>query len=95
LPLRPSGDADFPVLETENISAGGALCRVDRYLPLMTKLRVQAELPGGDGGFLAEAVVVRIEPSQPWPGEGQYRVALFFQGMEEGDREALLEYLES
>ena len=94
LPLRRRGAEDFSVLETENVSLGGALCRVDRYLPIMTKLHLHAELPDGQGPFEAEAVVVRVEPEEPRGWHGEYRVALFFQRMEDKDRRALRTYLE-
>lgn len=84
---------DFPVLETLNVSAGGALCRVDRWLEPMTRLRVVTEIPG-NSAIEADAVVVRVEPDQEIPGRDDYRVALFFQKMEEEDRQALCHWLE-
>lgn len=84
----------FPALETMNVSLGGCLCRVDRYLRPMTRLNVVGRLPGRDRPLEAEAVVVRVEPEREVAERSDYRVALFFQRMAREDREALRQYLE-
>ena len=77
-----------------NVSLGGILCRVDRYLEPMTRLKVQGRIPGSDRSMEAAAVVVRVEPEREVPDRNDYRVALFFQNMGEADREILKGYLE-
>ena len=89
-------------LETIDLSAGGLSCTAPAFLPLMTKLAVSLVLPGhkssasgSDDGQVVkgEAVVVRTDPSSPAPGNGSYRVALFFSRMEDADRARLLDFL--
>jgi hypothetical protein len=84
----------FAVLETMNVSLGGVLCRVDRFLEPMTRLKVQGRVPGSDQTLRADAVVVRVEPEVEVADRDDYRVALFFQQMGEEDRAVLQDYLE-
>lgn len=89
-------------LETIDLSAGGLSCTAPAFLPPMTKLAVSLVLPhhkssvsGSDDSQVVsgEAIVVRTEPSSPVPGNGSYRVALFFSRMEDADRGRLLDFL--
>ncbi len=89
-------------LETIDLSAGGLSCTAPAFLPLMTKLAVSLVLPGqqssvsgsdDDHVVEGEAVVVRTDPSSALPGNGTYRVALFFSRMEDADRGRLLDFL--
>ena len=84
----------FAVLETMNVSLGGVLCRVDRFLEPMTRLKVQGRIPGSDQTLRADAVVVRVEPEVEVAERDDYRVALFFQHMGAEDRAVLQDYLE-
>jgi len=84
----------FAVLETMNVSLGGCLCRVDRFLEPMTRLEVMGRIPGSKHAVRADAVVVRVEPEREVAGRKDYRVALFFQRMEDRDRALLRDYLE-
>ena len=89
-------------LETIDLSAGGFSCTAPAFLPLMTKMAISLVLPDprprtGDGNghetVNGEAVVVRTEPAAPVEGHATYRVALFFSGMDEADRQRLLDFL--
>ena len=85
----------FAVLETMNVSLGGVLCRVDRFLEPMTRLKVLGRIPGSERTLKADAVVVRVEPEVEVADRDDYRVALFFQRMGDEDRAVLKGYLES
>jgi len=88
-------------LETIDLSAGGLSCTAPAFLAPMTKLAISMVLPADRGAdkpeagqmVKGEAVVVRTEPSSPVPGNGPYRVALFFSRMEDEDRDRLLDFL--
>lgn len=84
-------------LETIDLSAGGFSCTAPAFLPPMTKLAVSLVLPSKTEApaetVSGEAIVVRTEPSAPGTTNGQYRVALFFSRMEDGDRRKLAEFL--
>jgi hypothetical protein len=97
-----SSSRDAQELETIDLSAGGLSCTAPAFLPLMTKLAVSLVLPGHKSSVSGsddsqtvegEAVVVRTEPSSETPGNGPYRVALFFSRMEDEDRSRLLDFL--
>lgn len=99
--VRSSSREDLQ-LETIDLSAGGLSCTAPAFLPLMTKLAVSLVLPGhkssvsgsDDGQTVkGEAIVVRTEPGAPAPGNGTYRIALFFSRMEDEDRTRLLDFL--
>lgn len=87
-------DNGFPVLETLNISAGGCLCRVDRYVKPMTRFAISGAIPGSETPLKADAVVVRVIPGEEIEGQSDYQVALFFQKMGESSRDALRCWLE-
>lgn len=86
------------VAETENISPAGALCRINRSLEPMTKLKIHILLPFKRSGsnktkaICCEGVVVRSEPA---PQNGYYSVAIFFSGISRRDAENIEEYVAS
>ena len=50
--------------ETKNLSTAGAYCALERFIPPMTKLQVQLDLPNGAqfARIRCSGVVVRVEP---------------------------------
>ncbi len=99
LPLKISS-ADFDIVtETENISCVGAYCKTDRYLEPMTKLKVFILLPVYSRKSIVnkkvecEGVVVRAESSQN--GNHQYRVAIFFNDIDNKDIKKISDYVNS
>ena len=81
--------------ESENLSAAGVYCTLDRFIPPMTKLQVQFELP--DGGrcvrVRCEGVVVRVEPIVTSAERGRYHVAVFFQDLTARNRSAISRFV--
>jgi len=78
--------------ETHNISASGAYCTLDRFIPLMTKVSLRFTLPGGMRGAVVKCtgIVVRVEPAvTKGGGHMQYRVALFFTDLSSRQRSAI------
>ncbi len=88
-------------MATTNLSLGGAHVISRRFLPLMTRVEVALLLPPEDGPgtrprpVRAEAVVVRVAPSEHSPASERYEMALFFSRMDAPDRTALARYLSS
>ena len=87
-------------MESLNMSLEGVYCTTNRYVPVMTRLRVTLQLPPLPGREAAtghpidaEAVVVRIEPEAGGEKE-KFHVALFFSKMESPDRIRLAEFLD-
>lgn len=84
------------VAETENISRAGALCRINRYIDPMTKLKIHILLPFKRNGnnkskaICCEGIVVRSEPALK---NGYYSIAIFFSEIAQRDAETIEEYV--
>ena len=81
--------------ETKNLSTVGVYCALDRFLPPMTKLQLQFELPDGERRVQVrgEGVVVRAEPVIATAERGAYHIAIFFTEMTERDRSAIARFV--
>ena len=81
LPIKIKHEEFDLVTETKNISCAGAYCRVDRYIPMMTKLKIKILLPSKvkNNPLCINCVgtVVRVEKNDN-PLESEYNVAIFF-----------------
>ena len=76
---------------TVNISANGAMCRLERDIPVMTQLSVGLELPSAKR-VCAKGVVVR---SQKDLGSSCYLIAIYFNEIREKDQNLLQDYITS
>jgi c-di-GMP-binding flagellar brake protein YcgR len=90
--------ADGPPVEaeTKNLSATGAYCLVDRFVPPMTKLDLRFELPqpSGHARVHCQGVVVRMEPVIASPEQGRYHMAIYFTTLSTRDRQAITRYVQ-
>ena len=83
---------------TVNISAVGALCRVERDIPMMTQLRVALSLPALRKGarrpkvISLKGAVVRKDRD---PLTQRYLLAVYFSDIRAQDREFLKKFIES
>lgn len=77
--------------QTKNLSAAGAYCTVERFIPPMTKVALRLEIP--DGGrsrtIRCAGVVVRADPFIATTERGAYHLAVFFTDLSERDRTAI------
>lgn len=90
-------DTDFAcTAETRNISASGAYCTVDRFIPPMTKLQLVFELPEGSRRvkIRCTGVVVRVEPVVEEAQRGRYHIAVFFSDLSDRDRSAISRFVQ-
>ena len=98
LPFKIGHDKYEAEARTVNISEHGALCVVDKNIPLMAQLAVALTLPAQDkkaksGKILRiKAVVVRREKD---PSSEKYLLALFFSQISPENRRALNRFIES
>ena len=96
LPLKLfCDDVDF-ITDTINISSGGVYCRINKYMPLMTKLRIIMFVPSSRGKshkIECEGIVVRTEPEHPSGDVKDYNVAIFFSRMKKTDRARVADYI--
>lgn len=81
---------------TLNVSVNGALCLVERDIPLMTSLKIALSLPAKGKSrnkiIRIKAAVVRKDKQRP---AGPYLVALYFSDISSEDRQALQNFIES
>ncbi len=92
------GEGFAVTAESINLSCNGVLCRIKRYVPLMTHLRIMLALPGNetedDQMASCDGVVVRVEEvlSEELLNN-EFRIAVFFFDMVEKERQKIADYL--
>ncbi len=85
--------------ESINLSCIGAYCRVDKYIPYMTNLKIDLALPSDDQESGVEyvkcnGVVVRVEEALPEADVGNiYNIAIFFNEISESVKEKIANFL--
>lgn len=93
-----AGDFDA-VTHTLNISSSGLYCKIDRPVPLMSKVRLVLTLPDpssdekGMRNYEVEGVVVRAHPVIMDGRTKHYDVAIFFDNLAAGSRQAIEAYI--
>lgn len=93
LPFKIGHDDYEAQAETVNISEHGALCLVDRNIPLMTQLRLALTIkPAGRAKTLRmKGVVVRREKD---PSAERWFLAIYFSDIKSEDQETLRRFIE-
>jgi len=95
LPINISANGyDFKT-STQNISAVGAYCRIDKYVPPFTKVMIRLRLPvvneSGNQELNVECkgVIVRsVDESR-----GGFNIAIFFNEIKEEQRKKISQYV--
>ena len=92
LPFKIGGEGYEIAAMTVNVSAHGALCVVDRSIPVMTRLRVALTLPTSakEKVIHATGVVVRNEAD---PDSGKHFIALYFSQIKPADQKVLNQHI--
>lgn len=96
LPFRIGHAAYETETVTINISAHGALCLVEKDIPVMTKLDLVLSLPPLSGFYSKtrairlRGVVVRKEED---PAGAGFRLAVYFSGVRPDDQRLLQEFI--
>ena len=82
--------------ETLNLSACGAYCTVQEFIPPMTKLQVSLTLPHGKSTSHVNCtgVVVRVEPMTTNLEHWKYRIAIWFSDLSDRNRSAISHFVE-
>jgi PilZ domain-containing protein len=94
--VRSSAAGDLLELTAVNLSVGGAYCGSPRPIEPMTRLDVILDLPGQGKLSIpvaAQAVVVRLERCAADADGLPYRLALWFQHLDDADRARLRRFL--
>ncbi len=80
---------------TLNISCHGAMCVVDRDIPMMSQLNIGLELPGGPKGkpktVHMKGVLVRKDKELR---TGRYLVAVYFSDIKAADKKRLEQFID-
>lgn len=84
------GDFDT-ITHTLNISASGIYCKLNKEIPLMSRVRLVLVLPGRR--LEVDGVVVREHPVIIDGQTKHYDVAIFFDNLNEKDRETIADYV--
>jgi hypothetical protein len=81
---------DF-VTNTQNLSCLGTYCRIDKYIPPFTRVKIRLDLPLGNEKHPVECegVIVRTEDDQ----DGSFDIAIFFNRIMELPKQKLTEYV--
>ena len=95
IPLALSGRDGVIQTNTQNLSTAGAYCTLDTFVPPLTKLELQLDLPDGRRvrPIRCVGVVVRVEPVVANPHQGRYQTAILFTELSERDRAALSRFI--
>ncbi len=93
-----TGDSTIAT-ETIDLSCIGAYCQVDKYIPSMTNLKIVIALPcedQEDGVEYVECngVVVRVESVLSNNGGNMHNIAIFFNEIDEPEKEKIANFLE-
>ncbi len=96
VPLRMGHEGQGLRAESINISTRGLYCKVGRFVPAFSKLRVALDLPFPEGDHRTvecDGVVVRVEPEQEMPGVQEYRLAIYFLNLDQPSARVIEEFL--
>ena len=96
LPLAIQDASTELTTETNNLSASGVYCTLDRFIAPMSKLQLRFELPSHghhSTPIRCSGVVVRVEPVISSAQKGRYHVAVLFTELAERDRAAIARFV--
>ena len=90
------GHAGYSIeTETVNISAHGVMCRIDREIPMMTRLDIALQIPNAKAAvrhLKMKGVVVRKEAD---PHSDKFFIAIYFSRIGEADQKVLNDFIEA
>lgn len=91
LPLNVAVNGYDFVTNTQNLSCLGTYCRIDKYIPPFTRVKVALDLPIKQNTCKVECegVIVRSEDDK----DGSFDIAIFFNRIKEQPKQRLAEYV--
>ena len=97
--IKLSGDGFNTITQSLDISASGMYCKVDRHIPMMTRLQIVLTLPGAKASSASvtltlDGVVVRERPIKKDGKILYYDMAVFFNTLMPKERKAIIQYIE-
>jgi hypothetical protein len=95
--IQLSGDGFNAITQSLDVSASGIYCKVDRHIPVMTRLQIVLNLPGKTKSspvtMNIDGVVVREHPVKKDGRIEHYDVAIFFNTLLPRERDMLVKYI--
>ena len=85
------GDYDV-ITHTLNVSASGIYCKIEKEVPLMSRVRLVLMLPD-DKAIEVDGVIVREHPVIIDGVIRHYDVAIFFEDLSQKNRDAISNYI--
>ena len=86
------------IIHTLNVSASGVYCKIDREIPIMSRVKIVLMMPGmkkseGASGMELSGVVVREHPVIINGETKHYDLAIFFDDISQKDRDTIASYI--
>lgn len=99
IPLKIKDEEFDAITVSKNLSCSGVFCQVEKYFPLLSKIKIVLLLPV-EGKIKAhpiylDGVVVRSEPIKSPPKPNCYNIAIFFSKIRRQDRLKISSYINS
>ncbi|MFH1552949.1 MAG: PilZ domain-containing protein [Candidatus Omnitrophota bacterium] len=96
--IKLSGDGFNAITQSLDVSASGLYCKVDRHMPVMTRVQIILSLPGKNSSSPSitmniDGVVVREHPVEKDGRIQYYDVAIFFNTLLPKERKLLVQYI--
>lgn len=96
--IQLSGDGFNAITQSLDVSASGVYCKVDRHIPVMTRVQIVLALPGRRGSSASntmniDGVVVREHAVKKGGRIQHYDIAIFFNTLMPKEREVLVRYI--
>lgn len=95
--IKFAGDGFDTITQSLDVSASGIYCKVNKRIPLMTRVQLVLVLPakGGSGAtnLQVDGVVVREHPVIKDGTVQHYDVAIFFDSLMPKERKILSDYI--
>lgn len=90
LPLNVAFNGFDITTNTQNLSCLGTYCRIDKYIPPFTRVRVKLDLPdNSEKRVECDGVVVRSEDD----ADGTFDIAIYFNRIQDHCRQKLTDYV--
>lgn len=97
--VKLSGEGFNTITQSLDVSASGIYCKVDRRIPLMTRVQLALVIPGKTSSHAntlkVEGVVVREHPVINNGKVQHYDVAIFFDSLSPEERRMITQYIET
>jgi hypothetical protein len=95
LPINVAANGYDFVTQTQNVSCVGTYCRIDKYVPPFTKVKIKLNLPLVNNGIRenceveCHGVIVRTEDETG----GGFNIAVYFNEIKDRPRQKIAQYV--